>query len=403
MIGASTGESAPRPLSPGEVDAIAGTPDPILRNLRITLGYHELARALSHRMGRGASLGLNWYAFAVWASKQAGQTIRREDPWRVAERELALAPEVTAALEAMVATVRSLGIRLELEGLRALLPKALDLEGAQARSADALARGNALVFQEMGGAAAAFLQAESDPEGSAVVSFLSSFRGGGPPTGQDYLRRAFTRYRALFTPPGLPRPSEQLLLANLEIGVHEQVRLQPELAEAVNSILPDIQAFRDRFLRLLVPGGWARVRIRVWRTLGRTSPLDRAIDALARSIQKAFRRELTGRVMTMDLGRVRALRLGEDIPGPVPEALVHLEDPELRSFLGRYAGLVDTGAEGAHAVGSGARDWGDLAQRLRFIAHLFRRYQETPELLSPPFTPFQSAAIQEGWRPPGRL
>jgi hypothetical protein len=398
-----SGDAPPRGLSRGEVDAIVATSDPVLRNLQITQGYHELALALSHRLVQ--SPGANWYAFAVWASKQAGHTIRGEDPWRVAERELTLAPEVTGALRAMVVAARGLGVRVEMEGLRSLLPRVLDLEGAQARSVDALARGNARVFQEMGGAAADFLQAETDPESGAFLSFLDSFRNGDPPDGQTYLRRAFTRFRALRTPPGPPHPSEQLLLANLEIGVHEQIRLQPELAEAVNSVLPDPEAFRARFLAHLLPGGWARARIRFWRILGRTSPLDQAVDTLALAIRRAFRRQLTRRVMTMDLAGAVTLRLGEDIPGPFPDRLTHLEVSELRTLLGRYGALGGAGEGGgvAGTAGSGARDWEVLDQRLRFIAHLFRRYQEMPGLLAPPFTTAQAQEIRAGRRPRGRL
>jgi hypothetical protein len=398
---AREGAREPRGLSRSEVNAILGTPDPVLRNLRITQGYHELARALSHRLVQVP--GVNWYAFAVWASKQAGQTIRGEDPWRVAEQELALTPEVTGALRAVVIAARGLGVRVEMERLRALLPRALDIEGVQARSADALARGNARVFQEMGGAAADFLQSETDPESDAFLSFLASFRDGDPPGGQTYLRQAFTRYRALRTPPGPPHPSEQLLLANLEIGVHEQIRLQPELAEAVNSVLPDLEAFRGRFLGHLLPGGWAGARVRVWRILGRASPLDQAVDALAQAIRRAFRRRLTRRVMTMDLAGVVTLRLGEDIPGSFPDRLTHLEVPELRTLLDRYGALGGVVDGTVGTAGSGARDWEELDQRLRFIGHLFRRYQEMPELLAPPFTSTQVAEIREGRRPRGRL
>ena len=58
-----------------EVERIAALPDPVLRNLQITQCYHELAACLPGRTGPGA----NWCTFATWASKQAGQTIRKED------------------------------------------------------------------------------------------------------------------------------------------------------------------------------------------------------------------------------------------------------------------------------------------------------------------------------------
>ena len=57
------------------VEEIAGMTDPVLRNLHITQRYHELATGL-----RDAGLGedATWCAFAVWASKTAGATIRGE-------------------------------------------------------------------------------------------------------------------------------------------------------------------------------------------------------------------------------------------------------------------------------------------------------------------------------------
>jgi hypothetical protein len=57
------------------VTDIAGMTDPVLRNLCITQRYHEFAVAL-----RDAGYGedATWCAFAVWASKTAGATIRGE-------------------------------------------------------------------------------------------------------------------------------------------------------------------------------------------------------------------------------------------------------------------------------------------------------------------------------------
>src|SRR6185503_14607571 len=55
--------------------------DSVLRNLRITQCYHELSLAVAERVAPGA----NWCTFATWASRQAGQTIRREDFVRTAD------------------------------------------------------------------------------------------------------------------------------------------------------------------------------------------------------------------------------------------------------------------------------------------------------------------------------
>lgn len=65
-----------------DVERICAVADPMVRNLRITQCYHELSAALADRLGAGA----NWCTFATWASKQAGQTIRRQDFLRTSSR-----------------------------------------------------------------------------------------------------------------------------------------------------------------------------------------------------------------------------------------------------------------------------------------------------------------------------
>ncbi len=373
-----------------------GTGDPVLRNLRITSGYHRLARALDARVGPGA----NWFAFAVWASRQAGETIRGEDPWRWVERELPVAPEVTSAVAGVVEALRPLGVRLEAGALIRRIPAILDVEGARRRTADALARGNARVFQEVGGAGAAFLALAGPGESSRHESweaFLDGFLPGPFPQGQEFLRNAFGRFHSLQTGGDPSSRPERLLLANLEIGVHEQLRLQPEIGEAMDSLLPGPDPFRDRLLERLLPGGWNRVRVGVWRALGRTSPLDGAVERLRSALGRAFRRLLTRHVMAMDLAGVVTLRLGDGVPGPIPPALADPVDPELRALLARYR--VATEGSG----GGGAADWGDVDQRLRFIAHLFRCHHELPELFRPPFTPEQEGEIAAGRIPAGRI
>jgi len=47
------------PPTPGEVRAIAALADPVIRNLRITQCYHELACALAERArSRGSRFGM---------------------------------------------------------------------------------------------------------------------------------------------------------------------------------------------------------------------------------------------------------------------------------------------------------------------------------------------------------
>ena len=50
---------------------------PRLCNLRVTVGHYDLSLAL--RDALGADTGANFHTWAVWGSKKAGTTIRRED------------------------------------------------------------------------------------------------------------------------------------------------------------------------------------------------------------------------------------------------------------------------------------------------------------------------------------
>ena len=82
-----------------DVERITAIADPVLRNLQITQCYHELAAAMASLTGPGA----NWCAVATWASKQAGQSIRREDLQRALQRQLRASPAAGGAAQAMTA------------------------------------------------------------------------------------------------------------------------------------------------------------------------------------------------------------------------------------------------------------------------------------------------------------
>ena len=55
------------------VDEIASMSDPVMRNLYITQGYHDLARQVGDIVG---SRDASWATFGCWASKTAGTFIR---------------------------------------------------------------------------------------------------------------------------------------------------------------------------------------------------------------------------------------------------------------------------------------------------------------------------------------
>ena len=59
------------------IDEAVDDRDPVLSNLRITLVHRELSIALRWLIGDDS--GANFHTWAVWGSKTAGRTIRREE------------------------------------------------------------------------------------------------------------------------------------------------------------------------------------------------------------------------------------------------------------------------------------------------------------------------------------
>ncbi len=85
-----------------DVERIAALGDPVSRNLQITQCYSELSRLFAARTGGGPA---NWCTFATWASKQAGQTIRKEDLQRAFERVFARSQDATSVGDTALAAV----------------------------------------------------------------------------------------------------------------------------------------------------------------------------------------------------------------------------------------------------------------------------------------------------------
>jgi hypothetical protein len=362
--------------SPEDVEAIGRDADPVRRNLRITQAYHELSAAMAATVGGAA----NWCTFAAWASKQAGQTIRGEDLARKIEADLGGAEELGRAVTRVGELARAVGRAADHLEIVAAVREAFSPVRAVERASDAVARGNKKVFDEIGAFFARFIPA-LDGAAAARDALLATLRPGPPPDGQDLLRAAFVAYdRARLTPETGAR-AELMLLANLRIGYHEQARLQPEIADALNA---PIAAPRDVKARL---GALMR---------GVHRPLDTLVDDLTEAVRRRVRAVITAHFMTLQLPEGQ-LRLGRDLQGPYPPDLREPTDPELVDLIRRIDPAPQTGA------GSGAEDWTDFPQRMLYIYELFRSRQETGSLFGAPFTPAQTLAIAQGRVPDGRL
>jgi hypothetical protein len=379
-----------------EVAHIAAIADPVVRNLQITQCYYELSQAMTARVGTAA----NWCTFATWASKQAGQTIRGEDLQRAAQDLVLRSAELHTVFGLIASVTRGLGGAADGAAVVRSARDALAASRPLRRSSEAVTVGNRKVFEEIGREFARFLATPDDAvvfDAEATARFGAALRPGQPPEGQQLLRDAFAAYAEARFLVDADAQAERIFYANLLVGLHEQTRLQPEIAAALDAALTDAEAVREQLLARLLPGVWRRTRHRVARLFGRRPPLDEALDRLVAVLRRELRRLVTESLMTLRISDEVALRLGRDLEMPFPEALRQITYPPLRALLARVDPTPDS------VLGSGARDWADLAQRMHFIADLFRCFHAWPTLFREPFTADQVEAFSAGKRPEGML
>jgi hypothetical protein len=364
--------------TPSEVEHIAAETDPALRNLRITQCYCNLSAAVGELIPGGA----NWCTFATWASKQAGQTIRHEDLENLVRTRLeGIVPEIAVVV----------GRSQLIDHLNEVIGEL----GPLRRSGAQVAEGNRKVFAEIGLLFARFLEAAAAE--AKFAEFLAGMRPGGPPDGQDLLVSAFRGYkRAIELPAGKPR-AELLLLSNLQVGLHEQMRLQPQIQGALDGSIVTAEDIDGLLLGKLRArrGMVARVLDRFLPS--RLSPLRELTRALAGQVRELIRIAITDHLMTLTFPPDRVLRLGRDVPGTFPADLVTIANPDLVRVLGE----IDPTS--GSTAGSGAIDWANFSDRMHYIADLFRVFQADARLFDPPFDAAQEAGIDAGRVPPGPL
>ena len=375
-----------------EVKRIAAIPSPVIRNLEITHCYSRLAAAVAARSGEGA----NWCSYATWASRQAGGTIRGEDLLDHLERRLEHSFELLHPVRSLWLALLRRGLfrpDTRLGRLTARLHTPFD---AFERASDAVARGNKKVFEEIGLEFARYLEEcpqDATLDSAEFQAFLDGLRPGEPPDGQRYLRQAFARYQQVHFEGDPKTRAELTFLANLEIGMHEQTRLQPEIREALDAPYVTKEDLGRRLLEVLFPSaaGW---RAGLKRTAAAPiGPIGRGAQRVAADLAREV---ITESFMVLSLpGRV--LALGVHLDQPYPDALGELRSPELIELLMRFE------PEAPALDDCGARDWSDLQQRMHYIVHLFRAFHAWEELSRPPFTPDQVRRFSAGVVPDGEL
>ncbi len=336
--------------------AVAGS-DPVICNLRITLVHQELSLALAR--ATGVASGANFHTWAVWGSKTAGRTIRRED-LPVLPPAAAIVAGLTVAGGAAAVACGKLSRRV---GVPVLSGAALGglvvgtVDNRVNRAASRIFGGNATVLEDIGRQTARFLSTVAglpdDRRKGGLDGFLAGLRPGPVVSGgQDLLRGAYRHYFDAGREVDRDRRDELMLCGNLLAILHEHQRLQPY------------------------------------------------IDA---SVPRPLRQFVTKRLLSFSVG-AEAMKVSVDVPTrgatPFPDTLATIEDPELESLLCGPHGWDRTPDT---PVGSAAADWTNLSDRMNFIVDLFRSKQTDPNLFSPPFSSSQRAMILAGRVPGGPL
>jgi hypothetical protein len=380
--------STPAP-SVDDVRRIAAIANPVIRNLEITHCYSRLAAAFAERSGEGA----NWCTYATWASRQAGRTIRGEDVLEHVERRLGERGWVLHPIRTLSRRLLRRGLfypETRIGRLTAELHTPFD---AFERASHSVARGNLRVFEEIGLEFARYLDECPPDESRPFQRFLDGLRPGDPPEGQRYLRQAFARCERRRFESDPKARAELSVLANLEIGFHEQTRLQPQIREALDAAYATHEDLGRRALEALFPSA-----ARWWRIVRRPAAAVAGVVAAGaqRTASRLAREMITESFMVLSLpGRV--LALGTHLADEYPEALRVPTDAELTELLARFEPVPPAVDD------CGARDWSDIDQRMHYIVHLFCAFHLRDELSRPPFTPEQVASFSGGVVPDGEL
>ena len=345
-------------VSVEECEDITKTENLVLRNLKITQMYHRLSLQLTTLLGHEDA---NWCTFACNASKTAGYSIRREElPFYGAILMLKQNRHAAALLDKAEQTFASSWAMKKVETI---------LQGVS----DAISAGNLKVFAELAPIFARFVRTfHSDSEYSRekLNAFLDTMKSGATEAGgQDTLKEALAHYYEATFEPNMKRKTELILLGNIKVGLHEQMRLQPNIIDALNTPL----------------------------ALGLAElPKHRLIVKALEKVTVLWRRLATQSLMTLRLP-YGVLRLGSEIPN-LPNARIYAD--MLQSLDNQELARIVKHFSRAH---SGFADWGNLDDRMKFIVQLFRSRQKSLELFDQPFFWEQRVEMAGNLVPGGRL
>ena len=374
------GESLDRALA--EIDRITRIGDAPLRNVLITQTYCDLSHGLSHVTSTGNA---NWSSFATWASKTAGQTIRNEEVPNEVAKLLRDQAQLEAALKRLATRApRRLWMKIDID--------VFDVARAViAEVSEQIAVGNLKVFAELAPLFARFFHTFSDARArtpETLASFLGTLKPGAPERdGQDLLKLAFTSYLAAANAPTSKERAELVLYANLLIGLHEQTRLQPNIAGGIDA------PFSMSVYKRLAAGT-------VWSWPGLSTVFGWQMRLIFDAARDPWERIVTRHFMRLALPNGGSISLGEDIPvqgRPFPLDLDPLHHQPLIALAKTYDPDLES------LKGTAARNWTNLPNRMAFIADLFRSSQCNASMFDPPFSAAQVDMARAGRMPPPPL
>ena len=347
-----------QPLSTAEARRIAIMADDVVRNHEITRGYHRLKLGMAKLIG---AENLSWCAYASWSSHSVGAFIRGEvvpAPVRAFMSAMdRFAPRATGFCRWFVGH--------EWADRNQKTDVVSRILGQVART---VADANRMVFADVGPLFASFIEtfeAATHRDADAFERFASHLRPDAVKDGgQNILIEAFRNYHeAMFTTEP-KRKAELILMANAQIGYHEQARLQPFIKSALEAPIALVMDAGPRTLAFRLGLGRSWNRFEAW-------------------IKRVWIELSTRFFMHLEMPDTD-LCLGKDLPGVnstqmFPEVLVDIEDPDLRNLLDEIDFTPDT------IAGSAARNWADFSERMNYIIDLFRTRQQDARLLSAPF------------------
>lgn len=343
------------------------TEDLIVRNYKITDGYHRLALDLADVLG---ATDVNWPAFGAHASKSAGFTIRKE--------------EIDSSY---------LGKLLYSGPGKKITPKQIEcfMNETIEWVSESISDGNLRIFGDMAPVIVRFIEfmkTDQKNDRSNMLAFLNTLvPGKSEHDGQDLLGQALLAWYDASIEDSPKRTSELMLLGNARMGLHEQIRIQPDIEQALGAPLKN--RIGDEFSINIEK--WSSnfpsfIKSRLNNSTGRLE--HKVMD----NLQSFIRKIITKRMMMLRLPDLN-LKLSSDVPA-LDESLVYpltlksLSEPELIQLFKKYT------LNESDVSGSGAADWVSLHDRMNFILHLFRSHQQNHALYNIPLTHDEISLIE---------